>query len=284
MPKPKKIHHSLKLRLVFPSVALLLTGCIVFIGLTSGGTARTLEVGQMTLKVPVPLSTIKRGTALSEVEFTMVDWPEDKILSDFVLDKRVLEGLRANSALPKMLPVSKMSVVRNVGEGNPVVGKIPRGMRAISVKVDRESAVEGWAGSGNFVDVIVIKSSRTKSDGLEAKVIAENVQILSADRSVREVISGFKAPTLPDTVTLLTSQEAALRIKTAQQLGRLTFALRGTSDSLPTVTQTLTKEDFLYQGLENETNSDIYLGTAVGPDGSRFGLHEKFGWIELSND
>jgi Flp pilus assembly protein CpaB len=99
---------------------------------------------------------------------------------------------------------------------------IPAGMRAMTVKVDATTAVEGWAGSGAVVDVLLVTKDQTK-------VVAERVKILSAERSVSPV-EGGAAPNVPNTVTLLVSQEQCLAINTAIPQGKIAFALRSQRD------------------------------------------------------
>jgi Flp pilus assembly protein CpaB len=95
-------------------------------------------------------------------------------------------------------------------------------MRAMTLKVDATAAVEGWAGSGTVVDVLLVEKDRTT-------VVAEKVRVLSAERSVSPVDSGG-TPLVPSTVTLLVSQEQCLAINTAIPRGRIAFALRSGSD------------------------------------------------------
>ncbi|NDC38825.1 MAG: hypothetical protein EBZ48_12370, partial [Proteobacteria bacterium] len=60
-------------------------------------------------------------------------------------------------------------------------------------------------------------------------VVAEKVKVLSAERSVAPV-EGAAAPNVPNTVTLLVTQEQCLAINTAIPRGRIAFALRSSRD------------------------------------------------------
>ena len=92
----------------------------------------------------------------------------------------------------------------------------------MTVRVDATTAVEGWAGSGALIDVLLVTKERTS-------VVAEKVKILSAERSVSPV-EGSGAPNVPSTVTLLVTQEQCLAINTAIPLGKIAFALRSSAD------------------------------------------------------
>jgi pilus assembly protein CpaB len=149
-------------------------------------------------------------------------------------------------------------------------------MRAITVRLDAESGVEGWARSGSYVDVIVIRASRIASSGFEASVIAENVKILSANRST-ETSPSSSSTAQPATATLLVTQQDALAIKTAQNIGKLTFALRGISDTLPTYTQRFSEKTLAGSATQSPM---VIRGTAVGPDGQSYVLDNNNRWLK----
>jgi len=110
---------------------------------------------------------------------------------------------------------------------NPILGRIPPGMRAMTVKVDATSAVEGWARSGSVVDVLLVEKTKTT-------VVAEQVRIISAERSLSPVEltrSVGNNSGVPSTVTLLVTQEQCLAINTAVPQGKIAFALRSAKDA-----------------------------------------------------
>lgn len=226
--------------------------------------------------VPAPTRNIARGEKLSSVPFTTIKWPKSRLTAEYLADIAALEDATASTALPKYLPVPIAAMSGSPGEGNRVTERIPQGMRAITVRVDVESAVEGWAQSGNSVDVILVRSSVS---GLESKVIAENVRILSAGRSAEPSGGEHTAPTPPSTVTLLVNQEDALRIKTANSIGKLTFALRGSGDGLPTVAVRLDQKTLI--GLpKSPSPAEHITGTAFGPDGQKWILGASAKWTK----
>ena len=184
--------------------------------------APTVVAEYDTLQVPVPAHLVNAGTPLQKVNFTYVPFPRHQVPPGAVVDiSSVLNGV-ARTTLPAKLPVFRQNITFNHAIGNPVIEQIPEGMRAMTIKVDATAAVEGWAGSGAIVDVLLVQKERTS-------VIAEKVKILSAERSV-DPIAGNGSPTVPTTVTLLTTQEQTLAINTAIPLGQIRFALRGYED------------------------------------------------------
>lgn len=234
------------------------------------------------LLVPVPIRPIARGEKLKEVPFTRVKWAKDQLVGDYLLEIPSSGDAVASSALPKLLPVPLSAVINESLDGNMVVEGIPEGMRAITVKVDAESAVEGWARSGNYVDVILIRASKENEKGLEAKVIAENVKILSAGRSTKPLQGTGTAPEAPTTVTLLVNQEDSLKVKAAASLGKLTFALRGQGDEQPSSTIAMNQKKLLGESKTAKAQEEDYKGFARGPDGKLFLLNGKSKWIRTT--
>lgn len=176
------------------------------------------------VQIPVPNEPVPVGVKLSTVSFTNIAFPKHQIPSGALLDLGPYVDSVTVAPLPAKLPIFRENVSQTAGVSNPVVERIPKGMRAMTIKVDAMSAVEGWAGSGSVVDVLLIERERTI-------VIAETVKILSAERSVSPV-EGSAAPKLPSTVTLLVTQEQCLAINTAIPRGRIAFALRSTQDTM----------------------------------------------------
>lgn len=233
------------------------------------------------ISVFVPTRIIARGEQLKDIEFISIKWPKSKLSGSYLTDPRAHLSAYALSALPAHLPIPTAAISASPIDANAVAEAIPSGMRAITVKVDAESAVEGWARSGNFIDVILVRTSKENSGSLESQVIAENVKILSAGASAQPLSGNDVAPKAPNTVTILVSQENALKIKTAANIGRLTFALRGTGDSDPTITTSLDQRRLFGQP-NNEAKPQDFIGRAKGPDGRTYVLAKNSKWLRSS--
>jgi pilus assembly protein CpaB len=174
------------------------------------------------VEIPVPLVTIPAGTRVDESMITSLRFPLHQLPDDIIRSPSDLLLLTTLVPLPEGLPVARKNVTTNSGGPNAVTQQIPPGMRAIAIKVDATSAVEGWATSGSLVDVIVVTNQETR-------VIAENVRVLSSERSVTSTESATAS--VPSTVTLLVEKDQVLAITTAVPLGRIQLALRGNTDT-----------------------------------------------------
>jgi Flp pilus assembly protein CpaB len=246
----------------------------------AGAASVKVVTGFDTVMIPVPLRTVARGERLAQIPLSQVKWPNDASITPYLRSIQGYEDSVATFSLPANLPIPLAGISKNAVESNAVVDGIPDGMRAITVRVDAESAVEGWARSGNFVDVIVLRQSKKSGVGIEAKVIAENVRILSAGRSTEPLAGQASAPSAPATVTLLTTQEDALKVKTAASVGKLTFSLRGFDDEAPTLATAMSQKTLLDEAKTFFPKQKSFRGIAVGPNGRKFVLGNDSRWIE----
>ncbi|MCB0329629.1 MAG: Flp pilus assembly protein CpaB [Bdellovibrionales bacterium] len=175
------------------------------------------------VKVPVPVEPVSAGIKLSTVKFKKISYPAHQVPLGAIRDLSSYADAVTLAKIPANIPVFKENLTFSSLKSNPVIDQIPNGMRAMTIKVDATTAVEGWASSGSIVDVLLVEKEKTT-------VVAEKVKILSAERSVTPVEQG-ESPKLPTTVTMLVTQEQCLAINTAIPRGKIAFALRSSDDN-----------------------------------------------------
>ena len=161
---------------------------------------------------------------VNHIPIKTINYPRHQLPAGAMLSLASVQDAVTTVMLPANLPFFKQNLSFSSGNGNPVIEQIPQGMRAITIRVDVTSAVEGWASSGSIVDVLLVEKERTT-------VIAEQVKILSAERVTKPLDNNFTAPSVPSTVTLLVTQQQALALTTAVPRGKISFALRSKQDA-----------------------------------------------------
>ncbi|MFN8390267.1 MAG: Flp pilus assembly protein CpaB [Bdellovibrionota bacterium] len=285
--RPKRIRSSSRALNLFAASAF---ACLVpFIGFAARPPAAAPRTSEPPLRivndddivlVQTPSRPIARGERIGGVPTTLLKWPKSRLSSEYILDMAQYGNAVALTPLPELLPIPISAVTEGRLDNNQVALAIPDGMRAITVRVDAESAVEGWAQSGNYVDVILVRPVKDGQSGLETFVIAENIKIVSAGRSAEPLAAEQIAPKTPTTVTLLTNQSDTLKIKTAANLGKLTFALRGSQDRAPTVVTETTERKVFEEGRPSKPLKHSYRGHARGPDGSSWIYSDEQGWLQ----
>jgi Flp pilus assembly protein CpaB len=230
-----------------------------------------------TVSVPVPTQYVPTGTKLRTVQFQQIAYPRHQLPAGALVSLEGYLDSTTMAPLPANLPIFPENITKDGVGSNPVVESIPAGMRAITIQVDATSSVEGWAGSGSIVDVLLIENKKTS-------VIAEKVRIISAERSLTPV-SADSSPSVPNTVTLLVTQEQCLAINTAVPLGRIAFALRGTSDGDRWIDPTYSSEELKGKGkIIRKGQGDINGYVSVKDNGveRKFALSEGK-WIPTEN-
>ena len=231
--------------------------------------------------IPVAPKEIAEGETLNGIEFVRIKWPKQYLLGSFVTELSELTSKRAALRIAAFSPIPKSAVTSKAHGQNSVIQQIPEGMRAVGIRVDSESAVEGWARPGSRVDVIVLYEQTTESKKVAAKVIAENIVVLSAGGAKHgEIASSLSTSArIPKTVTLLVSQRDALEIKTASSMGRLTLSLRGASDVIPTKDLKMNQAGLIGETVLSSKTSSPFRGYAKGPDGERYILDSRDRWV-----
>lgn len=202
-----------------------------------------------TVRIPVPVDPVPAGTRVQDIRLKSVAFPSHQVPAGALRTVDEVREAVAIAALPANLPLFRENFSLTAHTSNPVLERIPEGMRAMTIRVDATSAVEGWAGSGSVVDVLLIEKDRST-------VIAEKVKILSAERSVSPV-EGASAPSVPSTVTILVTQEQCLAINTAIPMGRIAFALRGARDERDWVESSFAAAQLRNGSSEVRAQSDI---------------------------
>lgn len=217
------------------------------------------------VEVPVPERPVPAGTLVREIPFRSERYPEHQLPRTAIRDvKRVSDSVTL-VALPAGLPIAEENLGSLNEATNPILGHIPPGMRAMTVRVDATTAVEGWVRSGSMVDVLLVEKTKTS-------VVAEKVKVISAERSLSPVdVTGSGA--IPSTVTLLVSQEQCLAINTAVPLGKIAFALRSNRDADGWRDTHFSSDDLSPQrGDKAEAVVHGVASVGSGPEARRFAL------------
>ena len=225
--RPKRRNDSLFSAMIFVGFSVL-AGALIISRASSGSMPTQLEqktkvVAEFdTVSIPVPAKPVTAGMKGKDIAFKLVSFPKSQLPVGVITDISRITDQSATAPLPADLPLFESNFSKNASFSNPVTERIPPGMRAMTIRVDATTAVEGWAGSGALVDILLVTKDQTK-------VVAEKVRVLSAERSVAPV-EGSASPNVPTTLTVLVSQEQCLAINTAIPMGKIAFALRSTQD------------------------------------------------------
>lgn len=176
------------------------------------------------IDVLVADKVIQTGTALDPQRFRIERRSPISLSSTVVRSYEEIQGKFARTMIVPDQPLSR-EFLTSVRPSNSVIENIPAGFRAVTIRVDSRTSVEGWAQGGARVDVVWVSSIRGKPG---IAVIVENAKVLSAERQVTQNADSLSP--IPTTVTLLTNTDDAKRLQLASVSGALSLSLRGDGD------------------------------------------------------
>ncbi|MCB0336968.1 MAG: hypothetical protein KDD62_11710, partial [Bdellovibrionales bacterium] len=96
-----------------------------------------------TVRLPVPKKPVPAGTKVKDIELEYIAYPKHQVPEGCVNTIAPYLDAVTLVQLPAQLPLFAKNISLTEHKTNPVVERIPQGMRAITLRVDATSAVEG---------------------------------------------------------------------------------------------------------------------------------------------
>jgi pilus assembly protein CpaB len=172
-------------------------------------------------EVLIPRSDIESGRALSSELFRVESRPAAFLEPGTIKSLEEIKNQFAAAALFAGEPVVAKRVSPTRSQ-NPITPRIPGEARAVTIRVNDITSVDGLVRPGELVDVAWINSARGAPS---LRIIAQNAQVIGADRQVNG--SWQPGMPVPGTITLLAPTRESRYIQLAAQNGTLSLALRG---------------------------------------------------------
>lgn len=230
------VHRSDKSRYVIILSAFMLVVCgfVAIVFLASGPSTAANQPAPAVIQEPqiettdvlVPVQKIEQGSALEPSMFRKEQRPKVGLSVGIIRDFEQVQGFYAASMIVPDQPLHQEYVTK-VRPINQITERIPEGYRAVTIRVDAKTSVEGWVAPGTRVDVVWA----TLIGGKQAiQVIVENALVLSADKVAQGAQAQNAAPA-PSTITLQVATEDAKKIQLASISGSLSLSLRGDRDT-----------------------------------------------------
>ena len=179
-------------------------------------------------KVVVAGRTLGSGELIKDADIKLTDW----------------SGPVPAGALTKVEDAVNRGVIETIYQGEPVVesrvaapgtgaglaSMIPKGMRAVAIRVNDVVAVSGFAATGSHVDVLIAGNppGGNQATGTVTKTLLQNVEILSAGATIQKDAEG--KPVSVPTVNLLLTPEQAEIMSLASNEARIQLVLRNPTD------------------------------------------------------
>lgn len=184
------------------------------------------------MDVIVAKEAIPAGTTINEGMIDTIQWEGKKYPEGFISirSKNSVLGRVAAMDIYRGCPIVAGCVAPE-GSLTGVIGRIPEGMRALTVKVDEVSSVAGFIRPGSKVDILLAGAENPSEGSKEkgSKIILQNVQVLAAGQRTTQ-LEGKDKPQVINTVTLLLSPQEAEKVALATKMGTLLLTLRAGKD------------------------------------------------------
>lgn len=178
-----------------------------------------------TVMIAVAKEELRFGKRIGKDSVRLVEWPADaapenafntieELFKEDGLQRTVLRQMEVNEAVLK-------SKITGFGEEATVAALLSKGMRAHTLGVDAKSSVAGFLFPGSRVDIYL---SYKNSTGTHAKLLMERAEIIAVDQTTDTAQINAR---VARTVTLEVTPRDSRRLILAEQVGQLSFNLRG---------------------------------------------------------
>ena len=139
--------------------------------------------------------------------------------------------------IPMYVPILK-SMLAPKGTKPGMVGRIPPGFRAVSVRIDEVTGVAYQLKPGDWVDVLVVRDVDTGLRRREtvSEVVLQRVQVAAIGRgSQSDQNTGVTKGKAAKSATLFVHKKDVPKLHLAASRGKITLAMRGKDESTTTV-------------------------------------------------
>lgn len=194
-----------------------------------------------TEEVLVAAADIGMGGAVKPETLAWRVWPKEGLSEGYILRTErpdaitELQGTLARSPFLIGEPIKEAKLVRT--DRGFLSAVLPKGMRAVAVRVNAASTAGGFILPNDRVDIILTRASVSGGQPTSETMLT-NVRVLAIDQVVDDAQSEQKSVVAQDTATLeLTPEQSELVIQ-AQQMGTISLVLRSLEDMNTTVEAT----------------------------------------------
>ncbi len=172
-------------------------------------------------EVVIASRDIPIGTPLTSAVLTTAQWPKANVPKGAFHEITEVAGRVAISKLSAGTPLLKAELAES-GSGAGLVAMIPRGTRAMTIRVDEVIGVAGFILPETFVDIIHVDTDQKKNP---STIILEKIKVLAIAQENYTDEDGGKAKVVR-TVTLMLKPEEATLLALKTRKGSIHLLLR----------------------------------------------------------
>ncbi|HUA63974.1 MAG TPA: Flp pilus assembly protein CpaB [Verrucomicrobiae bacterium] len=204
--------------LVFAFVVASVASLLLYRLLNNRAQATKAAVPQMT-QIVVAAKDLETGMILKAEDVKLADWngppPVGALTKIDGPDGAVGRGVTASMVAKEPVLNSRLAAP---GAGGGLMAQIPKGMRAVAIRVNDVVGVSGFVSTGSHVDVL-ISGTRPNGNGnlgTITKTLLQDLEVLSAGQEIKK--DNENHPVAVGTVNLLVTPEQAEQLSLASNL------------------------------------------------------------------
>ncbi len=226
-----------KSRALVMGVAFVAAGAAAFLAngfLGQPTKQEVVEVNNVSMTpVLITLKDILVGDVLDGSNLGWKDWPTDRVSRHMVTKREgedvfeKLTGARARAGLFEGEPLNKRRIVET-GEAGFMAAVLPKGMRAISIRVSAETGAGGFILPNDRVDVLLTR--KIGGDRDISDTVLTNVRVLAIDQQIKTTGDGGQV-IVGKTATLELEPKQSEILALVESSGQLSLALRSLADA-----------------------------------------------------
>jgi pilus assembly protein CpaB len=226
---------------------IVLAGAVIFGLITAVSVGRYLSNAQaytknlntvLVAKVDIPIGTKIIAEQLVPVQFPPNATPDGTFNATDKLIGRV-----ASMHIPAREPITDYKLAPEGTEAG-LVGVIPEGYRAMTVKVDDVVGISGFIKPGTLVDIVAVVHPTNNNQDPISKIVLQNIKVLANGQNLDKP-KDEREPESVKAVTLQVTPEQAEKLALAATEGKLQLVMRNSIDQGDTQTTGVNKRSLL---------------------------------------
>ena len=183
-------------------------------------------------EVIVARGQLEIGALIKDIDLTTTQWP-GAAPPNVLAKKEEIVGRGVLSTIYAGEPI-RGDRLAPVGAGGGMAATIPKGMRAVALRVNDVVAVAGFVTAGTRVDLLIL-GTPTDGQGTISKTLLQNIEVLSAGQQIQKDAEGKPIPV--PVVNLLVTPDQAEIVSLASHRAEIQLVLRNPLDKEATKTK-----------------------------------------------
>ncbi len=179
-------------------------------------------------QIPVAVRDLTPGTVISGSDIRSVVW-NASVPPSALRNAAEITGRGVIDTVYEGEPIFERRLAPQ-GAGGGLAATIPKGMRAVAVRIDEIGGVSGFAAPGMKVDVLMSGTPPSAGGGMQGKVskiVLQNITVLSVGQNMQHEIG---KPVTAQVVNLLVTPEQAEVLNLAGNETKIQLVLRNPLD------------------------------------------------------